>query len=278
MSMVSNKLKEAIDKTVELFEENTLQKGEIKTYKQRDECAKEIQKKYQDLLETVKDKEKDEEENYDLAALIQNGQSGGRRSGPASAPMFSQVVANQNMEPETHDCSLCDFKARKEGILKEHIKSKHHECDLCARVLKTPDKLRTHLEVTHNKEAGTLLHCDVCQFSALSSSHLKLHKQKHHSKQSCRQCDFKTSHGTTALMEHVAVRHRRTRGSTCKYWLQNKCTRANCKFLHKKPEDVNCKFGRNCRNGQSCQYKHDQSGQNKSAFLARGQTVRQRGF
>ena len=105
-----------------------------------------IQKKYEDLLQTIKEKEKDEEENYDLAALIQNGQSGGRRSGPASAPTFVQVVTNQNKEPETHDCNVCDFKARMEVVLKAHIRTVHHQCELCARVFETPDKLRTHLE------------------------------------------------------------------------------------------------------------------------------------
>ena len=94
-----------------------------------------------------------------------------------------------------------------------------------------------------------MMECEICKFSALSKKHLRTHVNKHHRELACKDCNFKTKSGTQ-LKEHTAQKHRSP--STCKYWLQNSCTRVSCQFLHVLRK---CKFGVNCTRN-NCKFKH----------------------
>ena len=256
---MKSELNRALGKASTLCEENTLLREQIKTFQNHEIANAEIQRKYEDRLKvklaTTGCQTEEHNEAEDIEVLCRNKVAGFKRSDPASPPtaiLNTNVVSN-----EEHNCNLCNFKSNSEERLNKHRSLKHHECDICNQTLRTHALLRSHLREIHDKENGTMIKCNKCEFSALNEKHLNMHVARHHAELACNRCEFKTF-SRRSLMDHVAGTHRRTRNVTCRYWLQNNCRREHCQYKHEK---VRCKFGRNC-DRRNCQFDHDLTQQN----------------
>ena len=85
-----------------------------------------------------------------------------------------------------HKCTWCQFKSVDKARLKNHIKEKHQQCDICEVAFKTPVSLREHMRTVHDKQHGTTIKCEQCNFSALNQVHLRKHTIKHHRERKCK--------------------------------------------------------------------------------------------
>ena len=247
-----------VEKVEKLQNENTLLRSEVKTHQNTQVADMLIQQKYEDLLEVIKDSENRKSvencsnDDYNIEAIVQNKNSGYRKTTPSDAPV---PLARKNA-PKTIKCNMCDYKASDENSLKIHIDHKHFKCDLCSQGASTPAQLRNHIETIHKKKNGTLLHCGICHFGALNENHLQLHKQRHHKQLQCRFCDFSTKI-QHQLSTHMSISHKKN--FTCKFWKKGVCTKVDCLYKH---EIVWCKFDQQCIN-RNCKFEHRQSNTNK---------------
>ena len=247
---LKKELETAIDKASNLCEENTILKEKVDTLNNIEEADTVIQKKYEAIIKkkkTAQSSQTDDAENEDenIVALVQYKNTGFRQTSPAAPAEGASGGIQKSLK-----CGHCDFKATNENSLKNHVGHCHYKCDICSRVLGTVTQLRSHIRDIHDKQNGTMMECRTCKFSSLSKKHLEIHIRRHHRDLSCKECDYKTK-SLNLLKEHSAQAHKH-RNTVCKYWLQNRCRRTSCQFLH---EQRNCKFGLNCKRS-NCRFIH----------------------
>ena len=211
----------------------------------------EVKKKYEELLENKKSPEAAsiDNENDNIEVLVINKQRGGRRDNPA---VPTPLVPT---EDKLHKCTWCQFRSVDKARLKNHIKEKHQQCDICEVAFKTPVSLREHMRNRHDKQNGTTIICEQCNFSALNQVHLRKHTVKHHSERKCNQCDFKTT-SEHAMETHTSKQHTTKKQVTCRYWRRNGSCRYqdSCSFVH---QIIPCRYGDRCTRGNSCRFGHE---------------------
>ncbi|KAK9883307.1 hypothetical protein WA026_001487 [Henosepilachna vigintioctopunctata] len=103
-------------------------------------------------------------------------------------------------------CSFCDYKAKNTTLLKQHVnkhtREKINQCPHCPFTTLWITYMKLHIKRKHTvkTEGETALEkrdfqCNYCSYKAISSSHLKIHENKHTKavEYKCEECDFKTT-------------------------------------------------------------------------------------
>ena len=147
-----------LDKTTETVKtlggENAMLKAQVLTYKDIEKENAKLNRKYEDIVGAVKvsqlsqtdhsgpivvddnTEEVIEEEVDNIAVLVQNKQSGYRRSDPATHATTVETASKSNI-----GCKARDYKAKDDAVSK-----KHFQCDICSTILNSPESLRSHLK------------------------------------------------------------------------------------------------------------------------------------
>ena len=144
----------AIEKSKDLFEENTKLKEEVKIYQDLQVANMEAQQKlkesrketaeyklkFEELL-NEKNKEADNDDNVNIECIVLNKAHGYRRTSPCSKPVH---VGESAPEP---------IKNNDKGPIHEDTEL-HQKCEICPRQYKTPYELRNHLRDDHGNFVG----------------------------------------------------------------------------------------------------------------------------
>ena len=237
---------------------NTELRSKVKNYQDMQvanmeilESYENLKKKYKELEEKVKpderEKHEEEEENIHIEILAQFKQSGSRRSPNSERPIPNQQPSVESTGPcSLFKCDRCVFKSVSEERLKNHYRQNHFNCDLCDITLGTAYALRAHNKNMHKAPGGTAKKCETCDYSAVNEAHLKKHVRRHHKEVKCNKCDFRT------VKEYDLAEHIRRYHSS---------------------QDIQCKFGVNCRKRLTCRFNHPNTEQRSSPRGGRGSNV-----
>ena len=106
-------------------------------------------------------------------------------------------------------CDQCDYQAKQQRHLYQHIQSKHEgvkfACDQCDHQATRQSHLKSHILTKHE---GVRYACDLCDYQATRQSSLTRHVQTKHEgvKYKCNQCDYMTS-WQGLMSTHIKYEH-----------------------------------------------------------------------
>ena len=113
------------------------------------------------------------------------------------------------------------------------------KCDRCVFKSVSEERLKNHYRQNH-------FNWNTWNSSAVNKAHLKKHVRRHHKEVQCNRCDFRT------VKEYDLAEHIRRYHSS---------------------QDIQCKFGVNCRKSLTCRFNHPNTEQRSSPRGGRGSNV-----
>ena len=164
-----------------------------------------------------------------------------------------EIIKNEEHESEDHtliefSCNICEYTARRQQSLKNHILSKHeglkYNCNQCDYNFISQSSLRRHVDSKHE---GVIYHCDQCGYSANERVNLNIHIRIHKGeKYECKQCQFQAAHKKRpreALREHMMYMHnkRKLYCRVCEYTTLKNTILMNTYIQHIKMLDISVK-------------------------------------
>ena len=151
--------------------------------------------------------------NECLIAPFQLSEQGGNTKKNVTRPsvICSTTVGKASAAvARIYQCSLCQFSARSQSNLNQHLNSRHgkirYKCVLCNTfTTTTSNNLKRHLRTVHE---GLKLSCSSCTYSASSRAKLKHHWLTHHEglRFLCATCPF-SSTTAASLKRHMRIKH-----------------------------------------------------------------------
>ena len=97
-----------------------------------------------------------------------------------------EIIKNEEHESEDHtliefSCNICEYTARRQQSLKNHILSKHeglkYNCNQCDYNFISQSSLRRHVDSKHE---GVIYHCVQCEYSSIERRALNVHIRSQH--------------------------------------------------------------------------------------------------
>lgn len=123
---------------------------------------------------------------------------------------MESLVRGEKKDKKDLQCHVCDYKARDNYQLKEHVRYHHdkifdHVCKICGSKAINNSALKMHVKSLH---LNVKYPCDKCTLEFRNPSILSHHKKKEHEqiRYPCLQCDVKLS-TKKELKRHTEVRH-----------------------------------------------------------------------
>lgn len=102
---------------------------------------------------------------------------------------------------------LCNTTVKFKRNLYTHLKTHHSkdkprfECNFCDKTYLNKSSLRDHVDIDH---FGKRINCEMCDFQAKKTSHLKSHMMRHHERiMNCKLCPY-SSNNKMHFKAHVS--------------------------------------------------------------------------